>query len=156
MFCVQLLDNDEDFGQLVAKLQKIELRPIDFRPSIGMACLARHKGKIFRAAIAKIPQQAHQDAFFNCVFVDYGFSADVAALNIFYIPDVFMTLNPFALNFCLADYRVNDMKTSEKELDFFFRHLTDKQILTLKCVQSDGELMLLPLVTLSLNIFIAF
>lgn len=135
LFYAQLESTFNEFQHLVGKLQKTELHPFRSRPIIGMACLARHDNKIYRVAIAKIQQHSS----YSVNFVDYGFTATVNASNLFYIPDEFLRQLTFATPFCLATYKTNELKVSEKEIGFYFRQLTDKQSLTLKCVGSDGE-----------------
>lgn len=136
MFYVQTESSDGEFQKLVDRLQKTELRSLKSRPaSIGMACLARHDRKIFRAAIAKIPQHPTQDYSVN--FVDYGFNRSVRLDNLFYIPDDFLSQLTFAMPFCLAGCRVNELKL-DKEVNFYFRQLTENRSLILKCVPSDG------------------
>lgn len=121
---------------MTGKLQKTELH--HFRshpPMVGMALLARHDNKIYRVAVAKILQ--HSSYFVK--FVDYGFNANVNASNLFYIPDEFLRQLTFAVPFSLVSCRENELKVSASEIDFYFRQLTEKQSLTLKCVASDGE-----------------
>lgn len=136
MFYVQMEDNGE-FQQLFAKLQRTELHHFKSRPSsIGMACLARHDKKIYRAAIAKFPQNPSQDFIVN--FVDFGFSAAVKLDNLFHIPEEFLSQFTFALPFSMTGVGAREIKVSEKEIAFYFRHLAENRVLTLKCVPSDG------------------
>lgn len=136
-FYVHTESLNNEFQELVGKLQKVDLRRITSHiTQIGAACLARFDHKIYRAAIAKIPTH-DQNYFVN--FVDYGFSGSVPAANLFYIPDEFLNHYTFAMPFCLTGMRAKDLKVNEKEINFYFRQLTEKQSLNLKCVSSDGE-----------------
>jgi tudor domain-containing protein 1/4/6/7 len=137
VFYVQTESADNEFQRFNLRLQKVELRFINpHHAAIGMACLARYEKKIYRAAIAKVAQNQSQS--FHVNFVDYGFNGSVSADNIFYIPDDFLNQFTFAMPFCLAGFKTKEMKASHDEINFYFRQLTENQILTLKCVPSDG------------------
>ena len=145
MFCVQVESSDSDFQRLVGKLQKIELIPMrqvlkSRLMSIGTACLALFDKKVYRVAIARIPQHANDDFFVN--FVDFGFNRSIKLDNLFYIPDDFLSQFTYATQFSLAGCKANELKVSEKEISFYFRLLTDNKLLTMKCVQSNGEFSL--------------
>lgn len=138
MFCAQLESSDADFQRLVSKLQKTQLTRLQSRPnSIGMACVALHDKKFYRAAIAKVPQHPSHD--FNVNFVDFGFNKSVKLENLFYIPDELLNHFTFAMPFCLAGCKAKSFKVSEQEIGFYFRQLTESRSLTLKCVPCDGE-----------------
>lgn len=137
LFCAQIESLDKDFQQLVTKLQRTELRHFKSFPTmIGMACLARFEKKVYRGAIAKIPQ--HQNEDFNVNFVDYGFNRSIKLENLFYIPEEFLTQFTFAMPFSLAGVKAKELKVNEKEIAFYFRLLTENKLLTLKCVPFDG------------------
>lgn len=141
MFYVQLESLDGEFQEMFGKLQRSELHFFKSRPStIGMACLARHDKKIYRAAIAKCPQNPSQDFIVN--FVDFGFSAAVKFDNIFHIPEEFLNQFTFAMPFSLIGVNANEIKVLEKEVAFYFKQLTENRVMTLKCVPSNGELTL--------------
>lgn len=138
MFCVQIETLDKDYQQLVGRLQKAELRGFKSYPTtVGMACLGRLDKKIYRVAIAKVPQHQNEDYYVN--FVDFGFNRSIKFENLFHIPEDLITPLTFAMPFSLAGCKTKDMKVNEKELSFYFRLLTENQLLTLKCVPSDGE-----------------
>ncbi|CRK93088.1 CLUMA_CG006466, isoform A [Clunio marinus] len=138
MFYVQLESSDNDFKKFSEKLQKAELRHFKDSPnSIGLACLAKHEKQIYRAAIAKIPQNSSQSNFY-VNFVDFGYNAFIKEENLFHIPEEFADQTTFAIPFCLNRYDSKDMQASPEELQFYFRLLTENQMMTLKCVPSDG------------------
>lgn len=142
MFCVQIESADSDFQRLVGNLQKNELTPLQNfmrsrQISIGSACLALFEKKVYRVAIARIPHHANDDFFVN--FVDYGFNRSIKVDNLFYIPDSFLSQFTYAIPFSLAGCKVKELKVSDKEINFYFRLLTENKLLTLKCVPSDGE-----------------
>lgn len=140
MFYVHVESYDSDFQKLAGRLQKTELRRFKSRPaSIGMACLALYDKKVYRVAIAKIPQHQSQDDFF-VNFVDFGYNRSVKLENLFYIPDDLLGHFTFAMPFSLAGCKLSELKVTEKEINFYFRQLTENLLLTLKCIQSDGEL----------------
>ena len=138
MFYIQIESAEGEFQRFIAKLQKVELHHLKSRPtSLGMACLARHDKKIYRAAIAKCPQNpAHENFLVN--FVDFGFNASVKLENLFYIPDEFLQFT-FAMPFCLAGLKASELKVNEKEIAFYFRQLTENRLVSLKCIAFDGE-----------------
>lgn len=139
MFCVQMESADKDFQRMNERLQKTDLRRLAARPTtIGMACLALHDKKVFRVAIARVPHHPPQDDYF-VNFVDYGFNKSVRLENLCYIPDDFINPFTFAMPFALAGCKVADLKVNDKEISFYFRQLTENQMLTLKCVPNDGE-----------------
>lgn len=145
MFCVQSESSDSDFQRLVGKLQKSELTPLrqflkSRQVSTGTACLALFEKKVYRVAIARIPQHANDDFFVN--FVDYGFNRSIKLDNLFYIPEDFLTQFTYAMTFSLAGCKANELKVSDKEISFYFRLLTENKLLTMKCVPSDGESIL--------------
>lgn len=141
MFCVQLEALDKEYQQLVSKLHKVELRGFKTYPTtIGMACLGRFDKKIYRVAIAKVPQHQNEDYYVN--FVDFGFNRSIKFENLFHIPEDLMAPLTFAMPFSLAGCKTKDMKVNEKEISFYFRLLTENQLLTLKCVPSDGGCLL--------------
>lgn len=136
LFYIQMESTFNELQHMTGKLQKTELHHFRSHPSmIGMACLARHDNKIYRVAIARI----HQQFSYFVNFVDYGFNGTVSSANLFYIPDDYLRPLTFAVPFSLVSCRENDLKVSGSEIDFYFRQLTEKQSLTLKCVASDGE-----------------
>lgn len=139
MFCAQLESSDNDFQRLVSKLQKTQLTRLQSPPTaIGMACVALHERKFYRAAIAKVPQHhTHDNISVN--FVDYGYSKSVKLENLFYIPDEFLNPFIFTMSFCLAGCKAKNFKVPEQDLGFYFRQLTENRSLTLKCVPCDGE-----------------
>lgn len=137
MFCVQIEALDKEYQQLVGKLHKTELRGFKSYPTtIGMACLGRLDKKIYRVAIAKVPEHQYDDYSVN--FVDFGFNRSIKFENLFHIPEDLITPLTFAMPFSLAGCKTKDMKVNEKEISFYFRLLTENQLLTLKCVPSDG------------------
>lgn len=139
LFYVQLEASDNEFQQMVARLQKIQLHRFKLQSAyMGMACLALHDKKIYRVAISKIPQHSHEDVFVN--FVDFGFSRSIKLDNLFYIPDEFLSQYIYARPFAVAGCKAANFKANDKEIAFYFRYLIEKQQLTLKCVPSDGEL----------------
>lgn len=137
MFYVQLDSLSNELERFTNKLQKSELRHFSKPPAtIGMACLARYERRIYRAAIAKLPSSS-QDYLVN--FVDYGFSGTVRLENLFYISEEFLAPLTYAIEFCLANIRNIKFPASDHELNFFFRDITENQLMSLKCVPSDGE-----------------
>lgn len=138
MFCVQMESADKDFQRMNERLQKTDLRRLVTRPtSIGMACLALYEKKVFRVAIARIPHNPQDD--FSVNFVDYGYNKSIRLENLFYIPEDFINPFTFAMPFALAGCKVSDLKVNDKEISFYFRQLTEDQMLTLKCVPNDGK-----------------
>lgn len=143
IFYVQDESSDSDFQKLVGKLQKAELIPIkDFLKSHqnpnGTACLAKLEKKVYRVAIARTPNHANEDWLVN--FVDYGFNRSIKLDNLFHIPDEFLSQFTYAMPFSLAGCKMSDLKVSCKEINFYFRMLTQNRLLTLKCVPSDSKL----------------
>lgn len=150
MFCVQMESADKDFQRMNERLQKTDLRRLASRPtSIGMACLALNDNKIFRVAIARISHHSSQEEYF-VNFVDYGFNKMIRLENLCYIPDDFINPFTFAMPFALAGCKVSDLRVNEKEINFYFRLLTEGQLLTLKCVPNDGELSIKCMLTFKL------
>lgn len=138
LFYVQLEASDNEFHQMLARLQKTQLHRFRAQSAaLGMACVALHDKKVYRVAIAKVPQHANEDFFVN--FVDFGFSRSIKLENLFYIPDEFLSQHTFARPFAIAGCRSTSFKVNDKEIAFYFRYLIDNQQLTLKCVPSDGE-----------------
>lgn len=138
LFYVQLEASDSEFQQMVMRLQKMQLQRIKPQSaSMGMACLALHDKKIFRVAIARTPQHSYEDVPVN--FEDFGFNKSIKLDNLFYIPDEFLGQYTFARPFAIAGCKTTNIKVNEKEIGFYFRHLIEKQQLTLKCVPFDGE-----------------
>ena len=138
MFCVQIESSEKDFQHLNSRLQKIELRNFASYPkAIGTACLGKFDKKVYRVAVAKVPQHQNEDYFVN--FVDYGYNRSIKFENLFHIPEEFLSQFTFAMPFSLAGCKARDLKANEKEISFYFRLLTENSLLTMKCVPSDGE-----------------
>lgn len=140
MFYVQMESADKDFQRMNERLQKTELRRLSRPTSVGMACLAFYDKKVFRVAIAKLPNHPSQDEYL-VNFIDYGFNRSLRLESLFYIPDDLVNPFTFAMPFALAACKIADFKVNDKEISFYFRQLSESQLLTLKCVPNDGKLI---------------
>jgi Tudor domain len=144
LFYVQLESMDANLQALTSRIHGIQLRNLSKRPSShGMACLARYNKKVYRVAVAKSNENTqNREISFLCHFVDFGFSSYVKFDNLFYIPQDCIEINAFAIPFCLAGLKNVKFQASFQEVNFYFQQICENRLLTLKCVQLDGNKLL--------------
>lgn len=139
LFYVQLESLDSQLQNLMEYLQTVQTRNLKSRPTLlGMGCLAKHRKKIYRVAVAKIPGETQDSVV--CHFVDFGFTSPVKFENLYYIPEELSRNLTFAIPFCLVGIENSQIKTSWLECAYHFRQITENRLLKLDvCKALDGN-----------------
>lgn len=133
LFSVQLKKNQSMLDRIMNDLPNVQLKNLETKPSIGMACIARSSEDrtLYRAAIMNIQQNVCR-----VTFIDYGNSADVPHAEIYEIPDKFLTHKTFSMQFSLFDCQ--QLEPIDDTLKEYFQRLVHNEEMELKVMPVGG------------------
>lgn len=102
LFTVQLKAKEKSLNQMMAALERVPLRNLTRKPTLGMACIARYSEDrvLYRALIMGINHD-------SCVvsYVDYGNTETVEFNNLYEIPPEFLKHKVFSMRFTLSNVK---------------------------------------------------
>lgn len=133
LFTVQLKAKENSLNQMMAALERIPLRNLTRKPTLGMACIARYSEDrvLYRALIMGINID-------SCVvsYVDYGNTETVDFNNLYEIPQEFLKHKVFSMRFTLSN--VKTLEDSNADIAGLFSSLVMDKVLNLKVMPLEG------------------
>lgn len=133
LFSVHLKSTLQDLDTMTNELEKYDLKNLEERPSLGMACIARFSedNQLYRAVIMDIKPTQCQVAY-----VDYGNTEYVSFSDIYEIPPVFLEPKIFAIRFALSGYK--ELEPINDNIKKKFKQTVLQQDLRLKVMPLEG------------------
>lgn len=133
LFTVQLRATENSLNQMMAALERVPLRNLSRKPTLGMACIARFSEDqvLYRALIMGINVD-------SCMvsYVDYGNSECVDLKNIYEIPSEFLKHKVFSMRFTLSN--VKTLEDTNADIAGIFSSLVMDKLLTMKIMPLEG------------------
>lgn len=133
LFTVQLRATENSLNQMMTALERVPLRNLDRKPTLGMACIARFSEDqvLYRALIMAINVD-------SCMvsYVDFGNSETVELKNIYEIPPEFLSHKVFSIRFTLSN--VKTLEDTNADIAGIFSSLVLDKLLTLKIMPLEG------------------
>nr|XP_029720118.1 LOW QUALITY PROTEIN: maternal protein tudor [Aedes albopictus] len=133
LFTVQLKAKENSLNQMMAALERIPLRNLTRKPTLGMACIARFSEDrvLYRALIMGINID-------SCLvsYVDYGNTETVEFRNLYEIPQEFLKHKVFSMRFTLSN--VKTLEDSNADIAGLFSSLVMDKVLNLKVMPLEG------------------
>uniref|UniRef100_A0A1Q3F5P0 Putative maternal tudor protein n=1 Tax=Culex tarsalis TaxID=7177 RepID=A0A1Q3F5P0_CULTA len=133
LFTVQLRATENSLNQMMAALERVPLRNLTRKPTLGMACIARFSEDqvLYRALIMGINVD-------SCMvsYVDYGNSETVELKNIYEIPAEFLKHKVFSMRFTLSN--VKTLEDTNADIAGIFSSLVMDKLLTMKIMPLEG------------------
>ncbi|XP_058824597.1 maternal protein tudor [Topomyia yanbarensis] len=133
LFAVQLKASENALNQMMSALERVELRNLSRKPTLGMACIARFSEDqvLYRALIMGINVD-------SCLvsYVDYGNSETVDLKNLYEIPKEFLKHKIFSMRFTLSNVKTLD--DANADIAGLFSSLVLDKLLTMKVMPLEG------------------
>ncbi|XP_021703870.1 maternal protein tudor [Aedes aegypti] len=133
LFTVQLKAKENSLNQMMAALERIPLRNLTRKPTLGMACIARFSEDrvLYRALIMGINID-------SCLvsYVDYGNTETVDFKNLYEIPQELLKHKVFSMRFTLS--KVKSLEDSNADIAGLFSSLVMDKVLNLKVMPLEG------------------
>ncbi|XP_055543913.1 maternal protein tudor [Wyeomyia smithii] len=133
LFTVQLEASEKALAEMMNSLERVPLRNLSRKPTLGMACIARFSEDqvLYRALIMSINVD-------SCLvsYVDYGNSETVDFKNLYEIPKEFLKHKIFAMRFTLSN--VKKLENANADISGLFSSLVLDKMLTMKVMPLEG------------------
>lgn len=133
LFTVQLKSTENSLNQMMATLERIPLRNLSRKPTLGMACIARFSEDqmLYRALIMGINVD-------SCLisYVDYGNTETVPFNDLYEIPPELLKHKVFSMRFTLSN--VKTLEDTNADIAGIFSSLVIEKLLTIKVMPLEG------------------
>ncbi|XP_039443897.1 maternal protein tudor [Culex pipiens pallens] len=133
LFTVQLRATENSLNQMMGALERVPLRNLTRKPTLGMACIARFSEDqvLYRALIMGINVD-------SCVvsYVDYGNSETVEFKNLYEIPAEYLKHKVFSMRFTLSN--VKTLEDTNADIAGIFSSLVMDKLLSMKIMPLEG------------------
>ncbi|XP_065094028.1 maternal protein tudor [Ochlerotatus camptorhynchus] len=133
LFTVQLKAKENSLTKMMGALERISLRNLIHKPTLGMACIARYSedNVLYRALIMRINVD-------SCLvsYVDFGNSEIVEFKNLYEIPQEFLKNKVFSMRFTLSN--VKTLEDTNADIAGLFSSLVVNKVLSMKVMPLEG------------------
>lgn len=133
LFTVQLKAKENSLNKMMGALERISLRNLAHKPTLGMACIARFSedNVLYRALIMGINVD-------SCLvsYVDFGNTETVELKNLYEIPQEFLKNKVFSMRFTLSN--VKTLEDTNADIAGLFSSLVMDKVLSMKVMPLEG------------------